>query len=291
MVWRSPRSIPRLSSLAVSLTRLQVQAQIAQGFFAQALARLRRQLPKANGQSVGRAPLRWASSATRTTPSGTSTSSMAPTPTELLSSDMTALKSCARKRRLRPQARNRAVVLQASRTSRPFITTQKGGYAYVRLYTPIFKTFPPSGPASSASFRRRCASMRSGGFVSQGAQSEWSRAAALSSPITMVCASPIRTPQTLASPPSPRSTRKRRAMYPAWGSKRSDFAYRARSPAGGFRFLQPPPRKATFQGVTAPGSQTQSQFAACQDPGASTRSRCWKKKPAPNILSLDLFPR
>ena len=258
----------------------QVQAQIAQGFFAQPSPDCAANF-QSYGQSVGRALAVGVKRDQNYTLwniyiiNGSNA-------TELLSSDMTALKSGQKT----PDPKQEiAPVLQSQQNISPVYYDQKGGYAYVRLYTPIFKTFPPSGPALGflqATLRLDAV----WGFVSQGAQSNGSSSGAFITDNNGV--------RVADTDPNARFT----AVAPLNAQAQSDVS------SLGLYGLKTSPTvrdlpqvasassataaQATFQGVTAPGGQTQSQFAAVKTQ-AQDQIALLEKKPAPNILPWTYF--
>ena len=209
---------------------------------------------------------------------------MAPTPRNC-SHPTWPRSNLARKRR-RPK-QEIAPVIQSQQNISPVYYDPKGGYAYVRLYTPIFQTFPPSGPALG--FLQATLKLDAvWGFVDQGAQSDGSSSGAFITDNNGVrVADTDPSARFTAVAPLDAQTQDAVTSLGLYGLSTAPTVrdlpqVAAASAASGA--AQP----ATFQGATVPGGQTQSQFAAVKTQ-AQDQIAVLRGKTPQNILPWTYF--
>ncbi len=200
----------------------------------------------------------------------------------LLSSDLSMPKSG---QKTPAPAQEIAPVIQGRQTISPVYYDQKDGYAYVRIYTPIFRTFPPSGQALG--FLQATLKLdKIWGFVEQGAKSDGTNSGAFITDNNGVRIADTDSSRlfTAVAPLDAKAQSSISALglyglsTPPTVSDLPQVAAASSSPA----------QETTFQGVTAPGGKTQSQFAAVKTQ-AMDQLAALEKKPPENILPWTYF--
>ena len=205
-----------------------------------------------------------------------------PAPTMLLSSDLALLNSG---KKTPAPSQEIATVMQGQQNISPVYYDKANGYAYVRLYTPIFQTFPPSGQVMG--FLQATLKLDAvWGFVSQGAKSDGATSGAF-----LTDNNGVRVADTdagrLFTAVAPLNAQTQSligslGLYGLSASPNVESLPQVASASSGSA------QQTTFQGATTPGSSTQSQFAAVKTQAFDQIAALRGKTPA-NILPWTYF--
>ncbi|MGH2505291.1 MAG: hypothetical protein ACRDID_22495, partial [Ktedonobacterales bacterium] len=200
----------------------------------------------------------------------------------LLSSDLAMLHA---KQKTPAPAQEIVPVIQGQQNISAVYYDQANSYAYVRLYTPIFKVFPPSGqPVGFLQATLKLDAVWN--FVTQGAQSDGASSAAFitDSNGVRVADTDAGARFTAVAPLSAtaQSEVTSLGLYGLTTAPTISALPQVASASSGVT------QQTTFQGVTAPGGQTQSQFAAVKTQALDQIAALTGKTPQ-NILTWTYF--
>lgn len=204
--------------------------------------------------------------------------------TMLLSSDLDLMKSG---QKTPAPAQEIASVIHGQQNISPVYYDQKDSYAFVRIYTPIYKTFPPAATDQPMGFLQATLKLdKVWAFVNQGAQSDGSDSGAfiLDNNGVRVADTDSGARFTSVAP----LDAKAQSLVSSLGLYGLTSAPAVRNLPQVAAASSGATQQTTFQGVTVPGGQTQSQFAAVKTQ-AQDQIALLEQKPAQNILPWTYF--